>query len=181
MKCKPAHRSSFRQAAIKAGIFAAAVFFAAHTVFGKPAPPLAGASDYPWPSISASDTIRSEAGAIYARLSPQSRQFLSSLCSQVNRSGEIPGGYFYPETLALQALAKWGRSFSESPQSVLEALKDAEKYAHAFRNRGEADRIAHMNAAAQLQFFLALYASAPEQQKALLGEAFRTYVVPPLQ
>ena len=181
MKYKPAHQSSSRQVvkrtAIKAGIFIASAFFLGCLAFGKPKL-FAKSADFPWPSISVSDTTRGQAGAIYARLSPQSHQFLTSLCDQVNRSGKIPDGYFYPEKLALEALAKWGRSFSESPLGVLDALKDAEKYARAFRNRSEADRIAYMNAAAQLQFFLALYGSAPEQQKAFLDDALKTCVVP---
>lgn len=179
VRYKPAHLSSYGQATIRTAktigiVFGITAFFAAYAVFGKPK---LAAEGNPWPSVSLSDTIRSQAGAIFARLSPQSRQFLSTLCDQVNRSGKIPDGYFYPETSALHALAKWGRSFSESPLGVLDALRDAEKYARAFQNRSEADRIAHMNAAAQLEFFLALHAASPEQQKALLDDAFKTYVV----
>jgi len=176
VKYKPAHQSSFRQTAIKTGIFVVSAFFLGYLAFGKPKL-FAKNAEHPWPSVSG-DSIRGQAGAIYARLSPQSRQFLSNLCDQVNHSGTIPDGYFYPEKLALEAIAKWGRSFSENPLGVLEALKDAEKYARAFQNRSEADRIAYMNAAAQLQFFRALHGSTPEQQKAFLDDALKTYVVP---
>lgn len=184
VKYKPVHQSSFRKTAIKAVktfgvVLGITAFFAAYAVFGKPKL-AAGAtpSEKPWPSISVSDTIKNGANAIYANLSLQSRQLFTNLCNQVNSSGAIPTGYFFPEKLALQAIAKWGRNFLENPRGTLEALEDAEKCARVTQNRSDIDRVAYMHAAAQLQFFRELCGALPEQQKRLLGEAFKMYVVP---
>jgi len=175
LKHRTIQGSSFRPTAIKAGIFVVSSFIVAHAVFG--APKLASRAtpaENPWPSLAVSDTIKGEANAIYARLSLPSRQLLANICDQLNRSGTIPSGYFFPEKLALQAIAKWGAKFAENPQGMLNALESRMKGARSMKDRSPADHVAYLNALAQLQFFKTLSAATPEQQKQLLDEAGKT-------
>jgi hypothetical protein len=176
VKQKTLHQSSFKSAAIKTTIFATSVFIIAHGVFGKP-------------KISARAQIGGQTAdsaypapiSIYARLSLQSQLLVNNLQSMVNRSGLLPGGASIEAPFVLQTIAENAWGFSLSPERTISSM---EKRVEALGKICERTRDGWLNAKlVQLQKELAvlktfLVQATPDEQRQLLAELSKTFVVP---
>ena len=168
------HRSSFRAAAIKTTILAASAFFIAHTVFGKPSlmKPAQGKqlpdSSYLAPSF------------IYAKLSIQSQSLINDLQGLANRSSLLPENSFVTVPFVLQTITDNSEKLSRDPTR---AISDLERRIAGLegwcKKNGDgwlkAKYVLLQKQLAVLKTFLEQ--ATPEEQKRLLSELSRTFVV----
>lgn len=172
MKQKNMHQSSFKSAAIKATIFVASAFFVAHTVFGKPAL-LKPAQEKQQP-----DSGYRAPSFIYAKLSIQSRQFLETLRNSVNANGDLPQGAAMSMPALIQILGEWAPKLENDPNLAASLEKSAEGMESWFKRSGI--RIYELKGLKMREIAAVLRAlqAFPDEQKQLLSELPKTFVVP---
>jgi len=169
VKQKTMHQSSFRSATIKTTVLVASAFFLAHTVFGAPKP-MARAQDGAQAPIS-----------IFAKLSIPSQLLISDLQGLVNKGGLLPANSVVTAPFVLQTLAENRESLSLSINGTVSSL---EKRVELLKEMCEKTRDGWLKAKLlHLQKQLAVLKTfseqtTPKEQKQLLSEIGKTFVVP---
>ncbi|MFA5930238.1 MAG: hypothetical protein WC861_05120 [Candidatus Micrarchaeia archaeon] len=186
MKQKTMHQSPSRSFAIRATIFAVSAFFLAHAVFGKPAllKP-AQAKQMPDSCYQAQGSTHLVPGAayqtptaIYATLSMESRQFLETLRNNVNTDGVLPQNAVMSMPAFIEIVVEWAPKLANNPRLAANFETAAKVMENLFKRSGiEVYQHKGQNMREIAAVLKALQAF-PAEQKQLLSELSKTFVVP---